>query len=485
MKPSKYQKEIYDTYNNTSKNIVISATAGSGKSTTLVELAKLTPSYKKVGFFAFNKSIAAELDRKTPQNIYCSTIHSLGIKSLYANLSDIKISEKKSWQFINTYFKGRGKVETSYKVTMLRLLDLYRMYMVNNLLELIEIALQRSIVIKNGELQDLEMIILLMNEYNDRFIVEKDYSEKFEVDFTDMLYLPVKYNLPIRKFDVVMIDEGQDLNKAQMQLVEKAIKNRFILVGDEKQAIYQFMGSTVSIFEDFKNKPNTVVLPLSVSYRCSKAVVREAQKVFNDIDSIQVSDSAIEGSVVVKGNYMLAETGDFVICRNNKPLFELFIEYLGNNKKAFIFGKDLGEQLERIIDESESENWDEALNYYSNQIQTMAIKLMEEGVEKPSLHPKVQSYMEKIEILKILFDRFGSFKEMKRQIKIMFSDKSDEDGVVLITIHKVKGLEAKNVYFHQPQLIPSKFAKSEEEIYAEKCLKFVAITRAKENLIYC
>ena len=126
MKPIKYQKEIYKTYNTTNKNIVISATAGGGKTTVLIELAKLTPTYKKVGFFAFNKSIATELDRKTPQHVYCSTIHSLGAKALFASVDGIKVTENKSWKFINKYFANKN-VKKSYKVVMFKLIDLYRM----------------------------------------------------------------------------------------------------------------------------------------------------------------------------------------------------------------------------------------------------------------------------------------------------------------------------------------------------------------------
>ena len=41
MIPSKYQQDIYDVFNNTNKNINISAVAGSGKTTVLVELLKI------------------------------------------------------------------------------------------------------------------------------------------------------------------------------------------------------------------------------------------------------------------------------------------------------------------------------------------------------------------------------------------------------------------------------------------------------------
>ena len=53
-----------------------------------------------------------------------------------------------------------------------------------------------------------------------------------------------------------------------------------------------------------------------------------------------------------------------------------------------------------------------------------------------------------------------------------------------MTCHKSKGLEARRVFFYQKELIPSPYATSQQMLYAEKCLYYVAVTRAKESLIY-
>ena len=55
---------------------------------------------------------------------------------------------------------------------------------------------------------------------------------------------------------------------------------------------------------------------------------------------------------------------------------------------------------------------------------------------------------------------------------------------MLCTIHKSKGLEADVVYILNEYLIPSKFAKSPEQIKQEQNLKYVARTRAKEELYF-
>ena len=47
MTPSKYQKNILDTVNNTTKNIIIQACAGSGKITTLKMICNELPAQQK------------------------------------------------------------------------------------------------------------------------------------------------------------------------------------------------------------------------------------------------------------------------------------------------------------------------------------------------------------------------------------------------------------------------------------------------------
>ena len=61
MTDSKYQKAIYKAFQLTDKNISISAVAGSGKTTTLLQLLSFIPKESSSLFLAFNNSIVDEL----------------------------------------------------------------------------------------------------------------------------------------------------------------------------------------------------------------------------------------------------------------------------------------------------------------------------------------------------------------------------------------------------------------------------------------
>jgi len=66
--PSPYQQGIYDFITKGTGNAVVSAVAGSGKTTTLINALNLIPSELNVLFLAFNKSIAKELAERVPKN---------------------------------------------------------------------------------------------------------------------------------------------------------------------------------------------------------------------------------------------------------------------------------------------------------------------------------------------------------------------------------------------------------------------------------
>ena len=71
-------------------------------------------------------------------------------------------------------------------------------------------------------------------------------------------------------------------------------------------------------------------------------------------------------------------------------------------------------------------------------------------------------------------DQFGTFSGEKERV----------DSIVLCTIHKAKGLESEIVYVLNENLIPSPMARSEQQLKQEQNLKYVARTRATEEMFY-
>lgn len=479
---SNRQLAIFDAYEQTRKNIAISATAGAGKSQTIIECCKRTSPGKKVLFMAFNKSIAEELKLKVPENIEVNTFHSKGLKVLFYNFSfKMKLSENKCFQLAREVLDIK---EIPYKQQMRYLFELQDIWNAIRMNLLVDyerdipyICIEKDIEFRDRMIQDIQKIEF---EWS-KSALKINGNKEFQMDFTDMLWLPYTLlndeNFP--KYDVVFLDEVQDQNTLQRELTQQFVKPKFgrlISVGDEKQCIYQFSGSSISNFRLLQNLPNTVVLPLDVTYRCAKRIVEEAKTVFSN--GIEYAPNATEG-LVRDGDVTEAKDGDFVLCRNNLPLIEVFVILLEKGRKATIKGKDFGEALCAILDKIEKIEDLEKLK--EEKIQ----KIMEKGVsyQVALQNPTYLNLVEKCSILIQLYRIWNNINELEAHIKQIYTE--DIEGVVLSTIHKSKGLEANRVFFLNSNLIPSSHAITQDALYSEMCLKFVAITRAKKELIYC
>ena len=87
-KPSIYQRIVFNKFKNSDKNLIISAVAGSGKTTTIVSCIDFIPKGKDSIFFAFNNHIVKELQSKIKRyDVKVSTLHSFCWKSLQNHFS--------------------------------------------------------------------------------------------------------------------------------------------------------------------------------------------------------------------------------------------------------------------------------------------------------------------------------------------------------------------------------------------------------------
>ena len=103
--PSPYQEKIFDFIVHGNGNAVISAKAGSGKTSTCVTAIKLIKPKNKVMFLAFNKSIAEELSQKLKDypNVEVRTSHSLGFAIIRKNVEgEVELDEFKYRRYVKS-----------------------------------------------------------------------------------------------------------------------------------------------------------------------------------------------------------------------------------------------------------------------------------------------------------------------------------------------------------------------------------------------
>jgi len=476
MKSSKNQKIIYKVFQLTNKDINISAVAGSGKTTVLLELLKYIPDNSSSLFLAFNNSIVDELKNKNEKrDVDIMTIHSCGWHSILQRYGGkVKMNPNKGiakTEKVLKEFKIPEKKKGYFFYVIPKILDLMRCNLCNNDVESITELVNHYDV--NIEEDDIKMVMKAF---------EYTIKDKSQFDFMDMIYVPVTdFSIRFRKFDYVFCDESQDFSLAQHEFIKKCLnrKGRLVTVGDKRQAIYGFAGADAESYDRLANiNGRAIKLPLSVSYRCAINIVKEAQKI---VPEISYAPNAIEG-IVKDGSLTEIEQGDWILCRNLKPLVQTYLWLMKNKIKSKIRGKEIGEGILSLINKTGTKTLSGLQSMLEFEKNKLLRKLEKRGFKRPSLHPKMELLQQKTEVIECLCEQVNTVAELKKLINNIFSD--DIKGIMLSTIHKAKGLENDRIFFLAPELIPSKYATQPWQYEQEQNLKYVCITRAKKELIY-
>lgn len=477
--PSPYQEKIYYEVIHTQNNIVVQATAGAGKTTTILECLKLVPRFKRSIFLSFSNAIVKELKDRVPQGIQASTLHSLGFRILISHYGECvkKIEENKYFRkcLVSFYSDKKEKTKEDFK-------NCFRVQDICSFIRMSMVELEYEKVRVMCEYYNIDYTEQLI-KYSIELLSKKE-DWKYGIDFVDMLYLPIKLDLINIKYDLVFLDEAQDLNECQFQFLLKlrSQNGRMICVGDENQSVYGFMGSTVDVFYKLQTLPNTTLLTLPVSYRCGKKIVEKASTVSTLIKPFEENyDGIIRNGVIEE-----ISEGDMVISRNTRPLILLFFTLLEQNKKSVIVGRDVEKGLLNIGKRIESSSYSGVLFNLQNEENKIKEELIALRIKNVQSHQRFIDWEEKREVLKLILKQCSQPSELCEKIKSLFHN--EKAPIKLMTIHKSKGLENERVFmitrFNKENLLPSKYAKKEWELLQENNLEFVGYTRAKKELVF-
>lgn len=260
--PSEYQQAIKEALLTTNHHLLIEALAGSGKTSTLVwlveQLAELgmTKSMSII-YLAFNKSIQEELtERLIGTNVPALTTHSFGFRLLKNNFGNITLRSGKIRElFVSVLCDEFSLPYDENGIDVVKKSNEYRYR--SNIKKLAGFIKNWAIFPDNGfSKEQKEVITQFLDIYNIGIIVyDKDgkpkknpspeeiayYKEKVvdwacqavlrsipkpgqnlpNIDYDDMLYLPMVLNLTMPKYDLILTDESQDFNKCQILMLER------------------------------------------------------------------------------------------------------------------------------------------------------------------------------------------------------------------------------------------------------------------------
>lgn len=509
MTPSRYQQTFLDAIQNSRKypqNYIVDAIAGSGKSTSIKMAVQSITWTNSILILAFNKKIAEEMASKiSNKNVQVSTFHSCGFKAWAKYVGKrVSVAKNKTWMLIEEHLSAEEAA--TYGPFINRMVGYakscglggdYLKDVKSSWEEIrehfdVDIIPSREPGDESDE-PDLDTAYQLCSK-----IYRKSAALKHVIDFDDMLFLPYIYKVPFFKFKYIFIDELQDTNVPQCHLLKSMMfdDSTLVGVGDPYQSIYGFRGASSEAMNFFREFFNTRSLPLSICYRCSKAVIRLAQTI---VPHIEASDNAPEGSVQTLKDYKadIFKPADAILCRNTAPLVSLAYKFIAKRIGVQVLGRDIGIGLINLIKKLAGKT--------IKDIDTFEVKLSEwadrEIAKAEAKHDDsmAEAINNKADCIRIFIENLSedsrSITHLIDEINDLFvadSYNSDDnrakvkkkDVLTLCSIHKSKGLEWDNVYILDAWRMPSKYAKQDWQKEQETNLQYVAYTRAKINLAF-
>tara|TARA_Y100000741_G_scaffold298172_1_gene239172 strand:+ start:2203 stop:4161 length:1959 start_codon:yes stop_codon:yes gene_type:complete len=399
--------------------VAIKSVAGSGKTTTLLNLAK-QHNKKKILYLAFNKSLIEEIRNKLKKqnitNLYPVTFDSLMRKAFIKkneepNLIDLKPANL--GDIIEWFNKKPYRVKNAYVSKFNKFCN---QMTYNNIEDYCKKELKK---------EDNLLIKLWKKTITKEFQTFNSIRKHVEInnlckDYIDNIY------------DLIFIDEAQDFDNLMLKILLEDTTIPKLFVGDPKQAIYEWRGC-INAFD--KLPKNTLFIEFYSTFRIGNPACEEIRQKFNNC-------------------WMISKSPNNTI-----------LEYDKNPKERYVYLFRTWKNLLLTAEKTENiwiYNYDKQKNIIQKLHDTLQkYKLSEE--DKSSFEDDLPAFllqMTQIELQTLLDNIDNNITTMEKSICNMY------------TIHSYKGLEDDIIKIYNDIDI-----KNEENLY------YVALTRGKKNII--
>ena len=295
------------------------------------------------------------------------------------------------------------------------------------------------------------------------------------IDFTDMLdKFLIKGNVN-NKFDVIFVDEAQDLSLIQWKMIEKIEKDNQCdvwVAGDDDQAIFGWAGADVDSFINWKAEE----IPLQQSERVPSEIQVKALGIIDRVQDNRLSKDYFPkketGEILIQFKLSAIDMtkGDWLILARTNPLLKPIPRYL----------KSMGLFFETAQGNSIGKTLFEDIGYWNQ---------MRKGEKIPEVQEqRVLERMSKRDNKLEWYDAFDqvalSKKDYVRSMLANGEDLSKEPRIRVSTIHGAKGGEATNVvlFLNQTNNTMKAAKKSVTKQDEEYRVWYVAVTRTIQKL---
>lgn len=514
---SEYQQAIFDEFRSGTGNFVVKAYAGVGKTTTAIEGIRHAPE-QRILLTAFNNKNAVALSRKLSESgnprAEAKTAHALGF-SIVRQYRDRLIVEKKENAGDRAAALTLAVCGLAAPDPILRLVTKLHTQGRENAPHATTVGDLTALAIKFecepddqwtrcrtcgraeddhdefglpiGRVPDHAYFGFNLEYVETKALAAMTLAATVQsggtIDFADMIFLPVRNGWIAPQYDLGVIDEAQDFTLTQLEIAQGVCRGRIAIIGDRNQAIYAFRGADSESIDRLKNELHAKEFKLPTTYRCGKAIVREAQRYVPDFEA--GADNP-EGEVLYLDlDKLTADAGpsNFILSRTNAPLVSIAMKLLRLGKRTRIAGRDIGTGLKTLIRKFRARSVPDLLAKISawekRDVARTTIQLnVATNGRKRTLQAKIDGIIDQAEMLSSLADGARNVEEVIDRVDALFTDDGLGDAGIITcsSVHKAKGMEADKVYVLTDTL--------RDHNQEERNIAYVAITRAKNTLVY-
>ncbi|QKF72956.1 putative DNA helicase [Aliarcobacter faecis] len=476
--------------NSSLESFKINAVAGSGKTTTLLLYAQKNP-HLKILYLAYNKSLQVSILDKLKtfklSNLHTSTIHSLAYNKTRAynyNLTN-ELKAHILDRFLS-YYELDNNQKTFYasNLYLAVLKDFINFYCNSSLVALDEKLIDSFIKQSDFEAQYLELINKEKKQLLIHLKAVLGAMKNGHLEATHDFYLKMYFlNKSLSKnidYDLILIDEAQDISDVMIAIVENFAKKR-VYVGDSFQQIYSFRYAS--------NALNKIDLPsynLTTSFRFSNSYAKTLQILLNRMYE-QNSGKTLNINGVETTTKIGIEFIDFskpftVISRTSFALIAEIVKYILNKKKIYFEG---GYSSYSFMNQTVYSIF-YLKNRKNEKITVEELKNFTSIYELEAFAKETKN-QEYLNIIKFINTYGDNIFEINKKIKDLVTTSKEEADIIFTTTHKAKGMEYEQVimtddFITKKDILNTKKSLSFNQINEELNIFYVASTRVKKAI---
>lgn len=327
-----------------------------------------------------------------------------------------------------------------------------------------------------------------------------------EIDFTDMLYLPIRNDWLRPEYNLVVVDEGQDMNVAQIIASRAVCRGRYVVVGDDRQTIFTFRGADSGVLDRIASESGAARLTLRTTYRCAKSIVRVAQKYVPDFVAAESNPAGIVDRISEDDVFEAAKPGDFLLSRINAPLVRLALRGLRQGLPVVVAGRgnnDVAGGLKNLIKKLAKDEAARSMSVFLDRLDDWSECECRRARRLPEWkrRSRIENIEDKAECIRAIADGVASVSELHVRLEQIFAQIKAGRVILLSSVHKAKGLEANRVFVLSQSLNGNRWRRDDEDgdeddgwksdvkqrrdaerQQEEENIAYVAVTRAMSHL---